>query len=761
MALPGTLGISWGNRTLRRFDGAVIPGVVDTDALVLTGAASTAGFVVEKIADEYNVTRWMLTVGGTSAAAPPATISGLPDGATVLGTLAVGATTCALTITIEGGVYGVRPKWSDTTTTYEGRQTLINTVMPVRLGDQIKLRPGTYGLVGGVKSYTQRIRFLTPTGTWNGSNWVKISPRDPLTTVWAGTLLDGFSAESTGRNAYLWFDQINWSVPLLDGQDPNSTSIFSGASVSNYVKITNCQFLCPETIGTPPTGTGRDLSTGILANGAFWYIDHNRFENVWHACTSSSLSDTIEFTWNDVIGCWADGFKTNYYNIKVEDNFITEKKCADPSVLSGTDGVHPDTCQHLGWGDGISRTIGTFKRNIMVRGGGRPSWPDGQALFLTLSKNGSSLLGLEAENNFFIMTMQNGLAVTNSIDPLVRGNAFIRDPTVGGVVNTNTGTDPYVYTPLMRFGGEDSSQAHGGTLSGNISNYPVVEYGNHSPPPTATNNVTLDPDAVSGSASYSANFVNPEFGAVLDSREAVIARFTPKVGSSIDLAGAGPWDTSGNWRTYGAATAVTMAAPAGGPELVPSANFTIGANGSITGTVTVTPSDGGAGGTFTPTSVAISSGTPTATFTYTPPAGSATRTISVTNNGGLTNPSSVSYVVNAPSATMVSLSAPEQLLVGATGTLTAEVDGFATGDLTVTLNPVVGLTFGGVIVIPDGENSGTTTITASTPGTKTISGSNNGGLAGPASIDVVAFAPAVTYGNVAALVRCGFIAPIA
>ncbi|MBS0371759.1 MAG: hypothetical protein JSS57_21465 [Proteobacteria bacterium] len=761
MALPGTLGISWGNRTLRRFDGAVIPGVVDTDALVLTGAASTAGFVVEKIADEYNVLRWMLTVGGTSATAPPATISGLADGATVLGTLAVGATTCALTITIEGGVYGIRPKWSDTTTTYEGRQTLLNTVMPVRLGDQIKLRPGTYGLVGGVKSYTQRIRFLTPTGTWTGSNWVKISPRDPLTTVWAGTLLDGFSAEATGRNAYLWFDQINWSVPLLDGQDPNSTSIFSGASVSNYVKITNCQFLCPETIGTPPTGTGRDLSIAITANGSFWYIEDNRAENVWIFCTSSSVGDTLVITGNDIIGCYNDGFKTNHYNIKFEDNFITNKRCADPSTLSGSDGAHPDTVQHLGWSDGISRTIGTYKRNIMVRGDGRPSWPDGQGMFLTDSKNGSSLLGLEMENNFVIMTMQNGISLTNSIDPVVRGNATILDPTVGGVVNTNTGTDPYIYTPAIALGGESSATAHGGILSGNIRNQAVITYGNHNPPPVATNNITLDPAAVSGPSSYAENFVNPEFGAVLNSRAAVIARFTPKVGGPVDLAGAGPWDTSGNWRTYGAATQVTMAAPAGGPELVPSANFTIGANGSITGTVTVTPSDGGAGGTFTPPSVAISSGTPTATFTYTPPAGSATRTISVTNNGGLTNPPSVSYVVNAPSATMVTLSGPEQLLVGTTGTLTAEVDGFATGDLTITLNPVVGLTFGGVIVIQDGTSSGSTTITASTPGTKTISGSNNGGLAGPASINVVAFAPAVTYGNVAALVRCGFIAPVA
>lgn len=763
MALPATWALPRGNKTLRRFGGAVVPGVTSSDPLALTGAMKTAGWDVELIADEFNVTRWMVTVSGTSAAAPPVGISSLSDGATVTGTLTSGASTCTVTVTIDGGAYDVRPKWSDTTGTTgtEIRQTLINTVLQVQLGNNIRLQPGTYGLVGGVKSYDQRIRFLTPQGTWNGSNWVKISPRTAYEAVWQGLILDGFSAAATNRNAYFWFDNIDFSVPLLSGQNPDSTSIFSGTSVSNYVKITNCLFSCPETIGTPPTGTGRDLTTGILANGSFWYIQNNRFENVWHFLTSSSLGDTLVVTGNDVIGCYADGFKTNHYNITFEDNFITNKRCADPVVLSGTDGVHPDIAQHLGWTDGVSRTIGTFKRNILVRGDGRPSWPDGQGFFLTLSKNGSSLLGLELENNFVIMTMQNGILITNSINPMVRGNVVILDPTVGGVVNTNTGTDPYIYTPRIAFDGENSSTAHGGTLSGNISNNSTITYGAHSPPPTATDNLTLDPNAVSGAASYSANFVNPEFGAVLDSRAAVIARFTPKAGGAIDLAGAGPWDTSGNWRTYGAATQITMSAPAGGPELVASANFTIGADGSITGTVTVTPSDGGAGGSFTPSSVAISSGTPTATFTYTPPAGSATRTISVTNNGGLSNPTSVGYVVNAPSATTVTLSGPEQLLLGTTGTITAEVDGTASSDLLVTLSPVSGVTFGGPITILSGESSGSTTIMISTAGTKTIGGTNDGGLAGPASINVVGFTPAILSANVASLARCGFIPPIA
>jgi hypothetical protein len=95
-----------------------------------------------------------------------------------------------------------------------------------------------------------------------------------------------------------------------------------------------------------------------------------------------------------------------------------------------------------------------------------------------------------------------------------------------------------------------------------------------------------------------------------------------------------------------AATAVTMTGPTSGVNGIASTNFTVGANGPITGTVVVTPSDGGAGGTFTPTTKSISSGTPTGTFTYTP-ASTGAKTISVTNNGALSNPSNITYTVSA------------------------------------------------------------------------------------------------------------------
>lgn len=94
------------------------------------------------------------------------------------------------------------------------------------------------------------------------------------------------------------------------------------------------------------------------------------------------------------------------------------------------------------------------------------------------------------------------------------------------------------------------------------------------------------------------------------------------------------------------ATATTLSGPSSGTNGVASSNFTVGANGTITGTVTVTPSDAADGGTFTPTSVAISSGTPTATFTYTP-ASVGVKTISISDDGGLTDATPLGYTSNA------------------------------------------------------------------------------------------------------------------
>lgn len=102
------------------------------------------------------------------------------------------------------------------------------------------------------------------------------------------------------------------------------------------------------------------------------------------------------------------------------------------------------------------------------------------------------------------------------------------------------------------------------------------------------------------------------------------------------------------------ATGVALTGPTTGAVSVASTNFTVGVTpvgGTITGTVVVTPSDSGGGGTFSPTSVSLTTASPSATFTYTPSATAGARSITVTNNGSLTNPAAITYTSTAAAVT--------------------------------------------------------------------------------------------------------------
>lgn len=68
---------------------------------------------------------------------------------------------------------------------------------------------------------------------------------------------------------------------------------------------------------------------------------------------------------------------------------------------------------------------------------------------------------------------------------------------------------------------------------------------------------------------------------------------------------------------------------------------------NLTGTVNVTPNDNGAGGTFNPSTVQLTVGTPSATVTYTPST-SGSKTIAISNDAGITDPSSLSLNVIIP-----------------------------------------------------------------------------------------------------------------
>ncbi|MGZ8339139.1 MAG: fibronectin type III domain-containing protein [Telluria sp.] len=98
-----------------------------------------------------------------------------------------------------------------------------------------------------------------------------------------------------------------------------------------------------------------------------------------------------------------------------------------------------------------------------------------------------------------------------------------------------------------------------------------------------------------------------------------------------------------------AATAVTLSGPSTCTIGVASSNYTVNTNGTRAGSVVVTPAATG-GGTFSPTSVTLAAGTAAGTFTYTA-ASAGAKSISVTNNGGLTNPAAVTTTASAAADT--------------------------------------------------------------------------------------------------------------
>jgi len=189
-----------------------------------------------------------------------------------------------------------------------------------------------------------------------------------------------------------------------------------------------------------------------------------------------------------------------------------------------------------------------------------------------------------------------------------------------------------------------------------------------------------------------------------------------------------------------AATAVTfLQAQTVGTVGVASGSFVVGANGDVTGSVTVTPSDNGGGGSFSPTSVTLSSGSPTGSFTYTPSSVGG-KSITLTNTGGLSDPTAVTLVASFAAATTLTWSVkPAVGTVGSpTGNFTVSANGAISGTVVVTPTDSGG---GGSfspasVSLTNSNTSGSFAYTPGSAGTKTITVTNNGGLTNPAGAQV-------------------------
>lgn len=205
-------------------------------------------------------------------------------------------------------------------------------------------------------------------------------------------------------------------------------------------------------------------------------------------------------------------------------------------------------------------------------------------------------------------------------------------------------------------------------------------------------------------------------------------------------------------------TAVTLSGPTNGIVGSASSNFTVGTdNPIVSGSVVVTPSDSGGGGTFSPTSVTLTSSATTAAFTYTA-AAAGTYSIAVTNNASLSNPSPISFVASNPTPVATyTLTGPTSCTVGvASSAFTVQLGaGVLTGTAVITPSSGGGGgTFSPATVsLTDTTRSATFTYTATSAGSKTIATTNNASLANPSALSVTAVADLTIYCDNAAIVK--------
>jgi hypothetical protein len=194
------------------------------------------------------------------------------------------------------------------------------------------------------------------------------------------------------------------------------------------------------------------------------------------------------------------------------------------------------------------------------------------------------------------------------------------------------------------------------------------------------------------------------------------------------------------------ATGYTLTGPASGAVGVASSAFTVTPVGGLF-TGTVTPSDGGVGGSFSPASLSWSNTSDAKTFTYTPSTVGA-RTIATTNSNGLSNPAGVAYTGSPAPATGMSLTGPTTLLVGQTTAYTLKPDGVYTGS--VTLSATGAGSFSPTSLSWSGESMArTVTFTASQRGSVTLTATPTG-LPAPPSIMAQAIIRPTSYTMLAA-----------
>ena len=281
----------------------------------------------------------------------------------------------------------------------------------------------------------------------------------------------------------------------------------------------------------------------------------------------------------------------------------------------------------------------------------------------------------------------------------------------------------------------------GGSVVGSPATYTVALRGGAG----LSGTVRVTPHAASGTGAFSPAYVD----LTNSTRSASFTYTAASAGSTAILL-----TNDGNLvdppvATYvNTATAYTVTAPATLTAGIDSGFFTVALNGATSVPVTVTPASVD-GGTFLPASVVLDATHNSAVFTY-KPASAGTKTITFSNSGTLANASGVVLMSNAATAAPATYA-----LTGPSGGDVGKVSGNFTVTLgsgsvagTIRLRPTAsngdGTFTPAYVDLTDSVRSATFTYEPSKWSVRTISLSNDSGLANPSG---VAYVSKVQTGN--------------
>lgn len=380
-------------------------------------------------------------------------------------------------------------------------------------------------------------------------------------------------------------------------------------------------------------------------------------------------------------------------------------------------------------------------------------WPTDVWLKVTVTKDGTTVtieIQRQDDNEYLVNDgtwsasqtyVYNGTPGTDVPDvervQFLCSNTFVTGTTPGSLYTDNWSDDDLTSAGATSYTLTGPTPAEGevGDPSGNFTVTPNGAF---------TGTITPDDDADGGT-------FTPTSLTWSGTSEAQTFTYTPassgtkSIGATDDGGLTDPSDVS--YLAFVAATGFSISGPSTGTVGVASTNFTVSPSPSgsrVVGTVVVTPNDGAATGTFTPTTLTWTDEVGGKTFTYTADAEGEV-TISVTNDGGLSNPAGHSYTASEAAATSYTLTAPSPasgLVSVASGNFTLTPNGTYTGTITPSDSG------GGGAFTPTSQTwasetgAKTFTYTPASAGVKTISASDDGGLTDPSSVTYTASDPA-------------------